>query len=266
MKIFFRELYRGFVGKECLQLAANISFCALLSLIPMLMIGVAAAGYLLGGTEEVYSHLIRSVTHVLPQGKELILANLEEVMRNWHQLGLWGLGILLFISTLLFGAIERALNKIFVAAKGRNFFHSRLMAVGLILLFSILFFLPILASIMETSLARFGFTFPLSDFLHGAFYRPLFSFVAFLVVLKVVPTHPIRFRYVLAGGVVFVLGVSLTRRLFFLYLGYAFNQYNIIFGSLAALVLLILWIYYLSLVLLIAALVAKTLQMSHVKR
>ena len=260
MKHFFIQLYRNFFGKECLTLASNISFCALLSLIPMLMIGVATAGYFLGGTQTVYSRLIASVVSFLPQGRAEILANLEQIVHNWNRLGLWGLGILLFISTLLFGAIESAFNKIFSSEKRRNFFHSRLLAIGLIVLLAILFFLPILSGVMDATLARFGFAFPLNKLFHGPFYRPLSTFIAFVLLVLAVPNQKVQLRYAVAGGSIFAIGVVLVRHFFFWYLHYAFAQYNVIFGSLAALVVLILWIYYLSLTLLTAALVVATLQ------
>ena len=263
MKEFLKQIVVDFKKKECLHLATDISFCALLSLIPMMMIGVSVTGYFLGGTGDVYTQLIASVIGFLPQGKNEIVKNLENIVSNWPQLGLWGFGILLFIATLLFGSIEKALNKIFSTEKSRNFFHSRLLAIGLIALFSIFFFLPTLVNFLNVTLGRFNFSFPLGAWFQGNIYRGFFAYVAYGVIVVVVPNHKVRLRYALLGGALFMLGAILVRRFLSWYLLYAFSQYNVIYGSLTALILLIVWIYYLSVIFLISSLLVASLQKQH---
>lgn len=251
---------KNYFRHDGFYLATHISFCAVLSLIPLILIAVSIMGFLLGSSQTVYQQLVQAVVGILPQGRDFFVANLDELVGQRHSLGVLGVVILLFIATLLFGAIERALDIVFEAEKSRNFFHSRLMAIGLIGLVSLFFFLPTAADILTRSLARFGFHFPLSDILRGKVFFFLFSFFAFVLVVFMIPNHYVRLRYATAGGLFFAVGILVARQIFRWYILKSFDQYNLIYGSLTALVLLLLWIYYVSNILLFSAEIVAYLQ------
>ena len=96
---FSKSLVTTFFKHDCINLAASISFCALLSIVPIGMIMVSFAGYFLGGSNTVYQELVNLISQILPVGKELVFANIESVMAKKSSLGLMGIFFLLFIST-----------------------------------------------------------------------------------------------------------------------------------------------------------------------
>lgn len=260
------EILKNFFKHDGLYLATHISFCALLSLIPLILISFSIVGSLLGSSQEVHRELVAAIADLLPQGKELLTANLNEVVGHHRSFGVWGAGILIFIATLLFGAIERALDIVFESEKSRNFFHSRFVAIGLIGTISLFFFLPTVADFLTRSLTQFGFHFPLGEILRGKTFFFLFAFFAFLLIVVVIPHHRVRFRYASLGGLFFATGIFLAKIIFRWYMLRAFDQYNIIFGSLTALVLLLLWLYYSSNILILAAEMVASLQGRHAGR
>ncbi|MDP2599253.1 MAG: YihY/virulence factor BrkB family protein [Deltaproteobacteria bacterium] len=256
-------IVKNFFRHDCLYLATNISFCGLLSLIPMILIAVSITGFLLGSSNDIYQQLVSAIVDLLPQGKDFLMNNLREVVGQRHSLGVLGAVMLLFIASILFGAMERSLDIIFESEKRRNFLHSRLVAIGMIMLVSLFFFMPTIADLLTRGLVRFGFYFPLGDIVRGKIFLVLFTFFAFVAIVVIVPHHKVRFRYAAFGGLFFAFGVWVARLWFRWYMVKAFSQYNVIYGSITAMILLLLWFYYVSNILLFSAEIVSYLQQRH---
>ncbi|MFA4875106.1 MAG: YihY/virulence factor BrkB family protein [bacterium] len=250
---FIGRVIHSFFLDDCLNYAANISFCALLAIIPIAMIMVSIAGYFLGSSQGALDRIIQLATDVLPVGREAFVANLQSVLDQRASLGIAGIVFLLFIATILVAAIERALDAIFRTPSRRNFFHSRLVGIALIVGATVLFSLPAMAQILEGLLQRYGFGFPLSDFMSGKAYLFLVAFLTYVMTIVVIPNRRIYIRYAAIGGIIFSVGIVVAKLIFRAYMIFALQRYNIIYGSLTAVVLLVVWIYYLSVVVLLSA-------------
>lgn len=259
-----RDAFRSFISDRCFDLAANISFYALLAIVPIGMLIVSIAGYFLGSSEAAFSRLVAFAAHELPVGREQFLSNLKSLMEQSSSLGLVGVVFLIFIATFLVASIERALNTVFDAVKGRNFFHARFLGIGIIFLVTILFSLPTMAQILEGLLERYGFSFPLSELMGGKVFFFLTAYIAYLMVIVIVPNHKIHLRYAAIGGIIYAIGIGFTKLLFRWYLVFAMQRYSVIYGSLAAVVLMIVWIYYVSLVMLLSAEIVSALQAARI--
>ncbi|MBI5299005.1 MAG: YihY/virulence factor BrkB family protein [Deltaproteobacteria bacterium] len=259
-------ILKNFFLHDDLFLAANISFYALLSIVPIILIIFSLVGFFLGSSQEVYHQLVTALADLLPQVKVFLLKNLNEVVGQRRSFGVVGLVFLIFIATLLFGAIEKALDVVFATEKKRNFFHSRLIAIALIGFISFFFFLPTAADLFTRGLTHLGLNFPLGVILRGKLFFMLLSFVSFVLVVFLIPHHRVRWKYVLFGGAIFALGIFIAKHFFRWYFLWSFARYNVIYGSLTAFVLLVLWIFYVANILLFSAEVVAYLQVRHSQR
>lgn len=250
---FIGSILKSFFRDDCLNLAANISFCALLALIPIAMMMVSIAGYFLGGSQDALQRIVGVAVNILPVERETFVANLQSILDQRGSLGIVGIGFLVFIATILVASIERALDIVFKTTRRRHFLHSRLLGVALIFWVTLLFSLPSMAQILEGLLARFGFNFPLSELMTAKVFFILVAFLAYVMTVVIVPNRRVHVRYALLGGIVFAVGLGVAKFLFRAYMLFALSRYNIIYGSLTAAVLLVVWIYYLAVVLLITA-------------
>lgn len=257
---FIISIFRNFFRDDCLNLAANIAFCALLAIIPIGMMMVSIAGYFLGGSDEAVGKIISMATNILPVSRDLFAANLQSILEQKSSLGIIGVVFLIFIATILTGSIERSLDIIFKAERRRNFLHSRLLGIALIFWITLLFSLPTMAQILEGLFNRYGFDFPLSDLMGGKAFFLIIAFAAYLMTVVVIPNKKIYIRYAAVGSVVFAVGIGVAKFVFKWYMLFAIARYNIIYGSLTAVVLLVVWIYYLSVVLLFSAELVESLQ------
>lgn len=254
------NVIKSFIKNDAFSYAASISYFALLAIVPIAMIMVSAAGFFLGTSEHMLDQVVRGMNDLLPWGRDIFLANLESIMEKKSHLGIVGVGFLLFIATILVSSVESAFDKIFRTEKSRNFFHSRLLGIGMIFLVALLMSLPTVASLLQMGLARFGIDIPLADFMIGKLYFVLVVFVAYLMGVVIIPNKKIYLRYAAVGGVIFSLGLAIAKYLFHWYMVFSVTRYNLIYGSLTAVILTVVWIYYLCLVLLFSTEVVSELQ------
>jgi membrane protein len=257
---FIGRIIRNFFRDDCFNYAANISFYAVLAVIPIAMLMISIAGYFLGSSQEALQRIVEVATDVLPVGKDLFLANLQAIQNQKASLGIVGIVFLFFISTILVASVERALDAVFDTPSRRNFFHSRLLGVAIIFWITLLFSLPTMVNILQGLLFRYGFHFPLSELTTGRIYYFLLSFLAYLMLVVVVPNRKVFIRYALIGGVFFSVGISAAKFLFTAYMAFAVQRYNLIYGSLTAVVLFLIWIYYLSVIMLLSAEIVSEFQ------
>ncbi len=259
MKFIF-GIIKSFIQDRCLLMAESISFCALLAVIPIGMFMVSIAGYFLGASQEALQRIVDVAADVLPVGKELFVANLQSVLDQRASLGIFSIFALVFISTILVSSIELALDAIFKTANRRNFFHSRLLAIALIFWVTLLFSLPTMLRVLAGLLERYGFAIPLSGMMSGRVYFFLVSFLAYLMMVVVVPNQKVFIRYAVVGGAFFSIGIGAAKWLFAAYLAFSMQRYNVVYGSLAAVVLFVVWIFYLSALMLFSAEIVAAMQ------
>jgi membrane protein len=259
VKNFFVEIIKACRSDDILNLSASISFFAILSLLPLTMIFVAALGLIIGSDESI-THIAAIITDVVPGAEAIIKSNITNLVDSRSSIGFWGIGFLLVVSTVLFGSLERAFNKIFESEKRRNFFHSRLLAVGVIFIILLLLFLPSTIQFLEITLAKYGYLIPLSSYLTAKVFFVFFAMFSYLVTIVIVPNQKVYLRYALVGAVFYAAGIAVAKYLFRWYLVASFDRYNLIYGSLTAMILTVIWIYYLSNILLISAELVAHLQ------
>src|SRR5437868_3124473 len=75
-----RTAGRQFYADGCPTLAAAISFYALLSLIPVLFLVIAVAGYVIGSSQTTYQAVMQWVREFIPHLSEDFTRNLEWVV------------------------------------------------------------------------------------------------------------------------------------------------------------------------------------------
>jgi len=255
-----RNLFKSYREHDCFMLAASISFFAMLSLIPLIMIATSAAGFVLGSSQGLFSQIISTITDVLPSGQDELTSGLEKIISGKSKIGGVGIGILFLSASLLFGSIERALNRIFESVKRRNFFHSRLISILLVFVVIFILSLPGMVSLFQAVLVKYNISIPLKAIVTSKISFIIFMIMSFVGAVMFIPREDVKFKYAVIGGVFFAAGLGIAKFIFKWYLVYSFDKLNLIYGSLGILVMSILWIYYLAAVLLLSSELVAVLQ------
>jgi membrane protein len=241
-----------FYADGCPTLAAAISFYALLSLIPVLFMAIAVVGYVVGSSQETFRAIVSSVRDFIPHLSTDITRNLESVVDNRGRLSWLALTALVIAAGLVFQATEFALDRVFEVERGRSFLRSRLLSMvvvvtmGFVLLFSFYVGVIFHALNADPEIVPFGHAVIVS-LARGLRIQYLVSvtlvLALFTVALRIFPHAPVSWRHALAGGVVGTVLWEVARRFFLWYLT-NIAQFSVVYGSLGALVAVLVWIYF----------------------
>ena len=165
---------------------------------------------------------------------------------------------MIWTASVVFSSLEYAMGVVFRVEKRRNILKSRLLALTMIPAAAALFLLSLFATafsrIMETY-HLLGMDLAGSDFfpfMVGYLFPYLILFFAFTAIYKIIPNTPIAFRHALAGGASCAFLFEMAKHFFTWYVARS-SQYNVIYGSLEAMIILVVWTFYSSSILLFCA-------------
>lgn len=253
------ENYRSFVRHRSSFLAATISYYAFLSLFPLLLFVISLLGFFLESSR-VHREILVYVDSMFPASVELIRNNLQAIVREREGVGLIGLLGLLWTGTAVFSALEYALNTIWSVPTPRHFLKHRLLAFLLVLTGALLVLVSLTATSLVSSLKGLFFHYA-SD--AGTSLSLLLPFVSVLVGLTtsiaiffltyfVIPNVYHRWKDVWLGATVGGLSWETAKYAFSWYLS-TLARYRLLYGTLGAVIALLVWIYISALILLFGA-------------
>jgi membrane protein len=241
--------------------AAAMALYMILSVIPLFILTIIAAGYFFSSYPNVSEKIIDAIREFHPYFSEKLLAQLGQIERKKHLLGWAGVLGLIVLSSTIFNSMETALNIIFRSRKKRNFFVSKLLALSMIpagwIVGSASFVISDVASMLVKQSVEIAEGLDISlGVMSGALLRYavpyLITVIFFYFIYRIIPADKIRTTVALAGSALFALLMEIAKQLFTWYVA-NFTRYNIIFGSLGTIVILVIWAFYVALIFLFCA-------------
>jgi membrane protein len=268
-KEFFKRLYeKAFVEEDLFSNAAQVGFYFTFALFPLLLFLISLFGIILASanlSDELFSYL-RQVMPVTAY--DLVFKTIREVTENSSS-GKLTLGILaaLWAASAGIDSIRIELNAVYNLTEERAWWKTKLLALAMT------FGLGILVTIalgvvfyggqfISTILKSVNFT------VSSTFFLGILQGVTVLTVLitlfaliyNFLPDHTkYKWVWITPGAVVGIVLWLLLSYSFRLYLGY-FNSYDKTYGSLGAVIILMLWLYLTALVILIGGTINAVLQ------
>ncbi len=249
--------------------AAAISFFTLLSIVPLLCVVIAILASFVASPEEAQSYLLNFIGDKVPENarqfvfdlitQSKLISNVNSVLDNRGWIGAISVGSLLWTSSGAFAAVEDAMTTIF-GVKARNYFVSRLVEMGLVIVIGALFLIASFISGIVAWLHTNNVIFLGVDFARLPYIWELITeilpyslvLLTYYVVYKILPRTNVHFRAAITGAV--VAGVLLYLALGgFSYYVSNFSKYNAFYGSIAGVVISMFTIYLASIILLIGA-------------
>jgi len=248
-------------------MAAAISYYALFSLFPLLIFMVSIFGIFLQSSS-LQEDLIDKVLEFIPltsgEGRNEVKDAIDAIAGISIPLSIVGLLGLAWSASALFGAIRTSLNIAWDIETSRHFVKQKLLDLGMVAGVGVFFLLSIgtTALLRTTQEASSDILGPLSSNT-AVFWRTIpylmpaiFSFGAFIVLYRFVPNTPTKIRDVWPGALIAAISFEIIKNGFSFYLA-NFGRYDVIYGSLGAVVALLFWMYLSAVVLLFGAEVAS---------
>ena len=270
LKDFFKRLYdKSWIEEDLMSSAAQVAFYFAFALFPLLLFLVTLFGIVLESAADLRAEMFFYLRQVMPgSASDLVQNTIDEVTQNSSggKLSL-GLAIALYSASAGIDSIRIALNGVYNLTEVRPFWKTKLLT---------LFLTFILALLITVAL---GIIFYGEKFLTlildwislpipSPFFLGVLQWVTVLVVL--ISTFALLYNYlpkhkknawvwITPGAIVgIVLWLALSYA-FRLYLDY-FNTYDKTYGSLGAVIILMLWLYLTALVILIGGSINAVLQ------
>jgi membrane protein len=242
------ELYAG----DLLTRAAALSYYFLLALFPLLLFLLAMLGQLAGTGTELRRDLLRYLGTLMPRSASaLVYTTVEEITRNADGGKLtFGLLMALWVASFGIGAITETLNSAYGVRETRPFWRVRLLSVALTITLAVLVITALAlvlygGGIGEGLSGRLGMG-EAFEWTWKIVQWPIvlgFVLLAFALIYYFAPdVSEQRWYWITPGSLVGVAMWLLVSFAFRLYLHY-FDSYSVTYGSLGAVIILMLWFY-----------------------
>ncbi len=238
------ELYNS----DGLTHAASIAYYALLSLFPLMLLALSILGRITSDAAD-RDAVVRFVFRYFPRQFGFITGQLDAFETAPVTFGFWGIVALVWASLGVFNAVTSAVNHAWAVEKRRSFLSHRLVgflmmvSAGLILMLGLV--IASLVRLAETRLGEALVRSPWLDNFSGMFASYLATALLIgcvALVFYFIPNTRVRFRDVWPGAILVGVLWRIALRLFSWYAA-DLATWNVIHGSIAAVVVFLLWIY-----------------------
>jgi membrane protein len=231
-------------AKRGMQESAALSYYALFSLFPLVLLIILLIGWAVGPTatgnqlddilgffmpNDAATELNLMITRFIDQGGRVGLVALATL--SWSALG-------------LFSGLEGALSRTFRDTKQRPWWHRRIAGVFMILTLAVLLFANILTGLL--------FSFLDLIFLNqgniwlsitGLFIPFGFSMGIFAMMYRWIPRNKVRWDAIWPAALIGALAWEVAKRIFGLYLTWL-DTLDLVYGSIATVIVFMLWAFY----------------------
>lgn len=259
-------------------LAGGISFNILLAIIPFLLLFATALTYLLNqSTQAATDEVIALVDRFLPSStSEPVTHAVSSIIAARGTVGLYASIGFIWFSTRLFGSLRSILNAIFDIEVDRGIVDGKLYDVKVTVVSSLLFviytsvsaYIAIASSRGVAVLEAVGLR---QDVMGGVEYT-LGRIIAFVFIgalffglYKYLPYKKMRWQTALLASVFTAVMFEIAKFAFAYYVT-SFKPGSLYTGTIAALVIAVLWVYYASMVFILGGEVAQVYELRHVRK
>jgi membrane protein len=263
---FLSNVFDTFRKRGCPSLAASLAFYSLLSLFPMVFLLLYGISFIVSQDVIGYQFLLEFLKGFLPSMGEGLAKDIGRVAEQeevrWAVFLAFG-----WFSALVFYELDYAMNTVFGTAAKRHPLISTLVAVALIWMLGFLALISFVATqaieLLTTYAPRLWrlnlVAISAHDFLLTYTLPFLLAFASVTCLYRYLPHQRPTWKEATIGGLTFSLLWVSAKALFVTYLEDA-AVYTQMYGSLLEVVMLLLWVYYSSALVLLGAVVTHECQ------
>jgi membrane protein len=261
-KYGLRRALKEFSDDQCTDLAAALTYYAVLSLFPAVLAMVSLVG-IVGQGPRATDALLKIVADI---GQPSVVAAVRGPLQSISRSTGAGLTLVLGLLTALWsasgyvGAFGRAMNRIYEIGEGRPFWKLRPLQVVITLIAVVLVALVALSLVITGPLAQavgsaIGMGSTAVTVWNIAKWPVLVAVVVLIVAILYYATPNVkqpRFRWISTGAAVAILVWVVASAAFGFYVA-NFSSYNKTYGTLAGVIVFLLWLWITNLALLFGA-------------
>ncbi|MDH3492861.1 MAG: YihY/virulence factor BrkB family protein [Acidobacteriota bacterium] len=266
---FFSKLYKKSFDDHIFDSAAQVGFYFSFALFPLLLFLVSLVGYFLGSSSEYQRELYFYLQQIMPQTAfELVRDTINEVTQNTSGSKLTvGLAVALWSASAGIDSLRIALNRVYDIEEQRPWILTKIMSIVLTLLLTLLISVALTGvfqgwQLISLALKTAGIAAPAPFMLVGIQWLGTLAIllVIFEVLYNILPDRrPFQWIWISPGASVAIalwLALSFGWKTYLVY----FNNYDKIYGSIGAGIVLMLWLYLTALAILVGGMINSILR------
>ena len=244
-----------FLGKNGPQLSAAISYYTLFSLFPLIVAIISGLSFLLG--QESIDELANRVAQQSPVSEETISEIITSAVNSRNIAGIVGILGLLWAGTAVFGSIRKGINATWGITRPRSFLKERLIDITFMVVAAVLMLISIFSTAILTYLMEILEFITRETYVDGALLwerltsalPPTLSFIVFFAIYWLLPNTNVKITEPLPGAIFATTGFEILKNVFVWFIGNS-SIYSTIYGSVGSIVVLLVWVYVSSIILL----------------
>jgi len=257
-KQFIVFMIRRFFEDDCLYHAAALTFNSLLSIVPLMLVGLSifsAFPSFMNIVQPIQDFIFENF---VPATGKVVQQYLETFTAQASSLSVWGILFLVVVATLLMFTIERAMNKIWRTTSSRQGISAFLLYWAVLSLAPILVGVGFVMSSYVTDLNVFrGWLVLITPF--------LLSVMSFTFFYIVVPNCRVKFLHGFLGAIFAACLFEIAKYAFIFYFQW-FHTYELLYGAFATVPLFFLWVYWAWVIVLLGGEAAHALSAQYSRR
>jgi membrane protein len=244
---FSKNLYCRFRDDDVPALGAQLTYYFILSFFPFLIFVVSLMSFVQLSGDSVVAELIR----LLPEQTGEAIQNILQEVTNNSRGTLLSIGMIATLWSASNGvnAVIKGVNKAYDVEENRPFWKVRAISLAATIVLALAILLAIVLLIFGEVIGEF-----LSDWFDspvgfGLIWGTLkyvftisFMIVVFSLLYWIVPNHKIRFKTAVPGALFATFGWIASSLLFQFYIN-NFGNYSKTYGSIGGIIILLIWLY-----------------------
>lgn len=268
-KKFFKRFYqKAFIEEDIFSSAAQVGFYFSFALFPLLLFLVTLFGFFLESADSFRQDMFFYLQQVMPPSAyELVRTTIDEITENSTG-GKLTIGILIALWSASAGmdSLRIALNSVYKFSESRSLLRTKALSLSMTLLLTLLITLVLILLFYGWQFISFvlewlGLPIPPASLLMIIQWAIILGVLVFVFqsFYNILPDRTPRreWLWITPGAVVGIVLWLLASNGFSLYLSY-FNSYDKFYGSIGAVIILMLWLYLTALVILIGGMINRT--------
>lgn len=265
---FTWRVIQAFLSNQGILLAGGLAYNSLLSAIPLVAVVVMSLSYFIE-EQQLLQTISAELALLIPSHADTLTQTVRTLLENRSVISGLGIVVLLFFSSIAFRMLEEAIANIFHVpdhVEGRSFWMSALIPYAYIVVIG-------LAIVGVTGVTAFFETFTDASFMILGWEMSLANLpglilyvsgfigmaALFTSVYAVLPVIQIRLKRAIIGGIIAAILWELVRRVLVWYFA-SISLVNVIYGSLATVIVVLLGLEIGAIILLLGAQVIAELE------
>lgn len=262
MKKFIETLIKKIIEQDFCGVAAEMAFWFILGLFPFLLFLASVFAWI--GKKTLMLPILNFIAEIAPKDvANLIINTLNEAMifKQGKLIAIFGLCITVALAANAIAVIIKGLNRAYAIEETRSFIYTRVLSVIMVFMNSLALFLAVNLIVLGKVLLDFMLEYTILSQLSVdviTIIRWPVSYLAlafcaignYYILPNIEGNDRIKFKSVLPGTLFFCFFWMLGSWCFSLYLS-NLNAYNKVYGTIGAFAILMVWLYYTSLIVLV---------------